>query len=120
MCHVRHVNPVKIHPERITREDKELVNNLDNDGVGFPMQEKDFTKIKTKNNTWINVYCYENKLTFPVSISDQKFKKPRNLLLVIDENKSHYVHIKTLTDLFIKQRIKTRKMFLQELSTMFL
>ena len=120
LCHVRHVNPVKIHPERITREDKELVNNLDNDGVGFPMQEKDFTKIKTKNNTWINVYCYENKLTFPVSISDQKFKKPRNLLLVIDENKSHYVHIKTLTDLFIKQRIKTRKMVLQELSTMFL
>ena len=110
-CHVRHVNPVKIHPERITREDKELANNLDYDGVGFPVWEKDFTKIKTKNNTWINVYCYEKKLTFPVSISDQKFKKPRNLLLVIDENKSHYVHIKTLTDLFIKQRIKTKKCF---------
>ena len=110
-CHVRHVNPVKIHPERITREDKELANNLDYDGVGFPVWEKDFTKIKTKNNTWINVYCYEKKLTFPVSISDQKFKKPRNLLLVIDENKSHYVHIKTLTDLFIKQRIKTKKYF---------
>ena len=110
-CYVRHVNPVKINPERITREDKELVNDLDYDGVGFPVREKDFTKIKTKNNTWINVYCYENKLTFPVSISDQKFKKPRNLLLVIDENKSYYVHIKTLTDLFIKQRIKTKKCF---------
>ena len=36
-CHVRHVNPVKIHPERITREDKELANNLDYDGVGFPV-----------------------------------------------------------------------------------
>ena len=57
------------------------------------------------------MYCYEKKLTFPVSISDQKLKKPRNLLLVIDENKSHYVHIKTLTDLFIKQRIKTKKCF---------
>ena len=36
-CHVRHVNPVKIHPERTTREDKELANNLDYDGVGFPV-----------------------------------------------------------------------------------
>ena len=27
-CHVRHSNPVKIHPGRITRKDKKLVNNL--------------------------------------------------------------------------------------------
>ena len=27
-CHVRHVNPVKIHPERVTREDKKLANDL--------------------------------------------------------------------------------------------
>ena len=27
-CHIRHINPVKIHPERITQKDKELVNNL--------------------------------------------------------------------------------------------
>ena len=25
-CHVRHINPVKEHPERITREDKNLLN----------------------------------------------------------------------------------------------
>ena len=31
-CHVRHINLVKIHPERTTREDKKLVNNLNNDG----------------------------------------------------------------------------------------
>ena len=27
-CHVRHINPVKIHPERITRGDQKLVNSL--------------------------------------------------------------------------------------------
>ena len=43
-CHVRHVNPVKIHPERITREDKELDNDLNDDGVKFPVLEKDFSK----------------------------------------------------------------------------
>ena len=34
-CHVRHTNPVKIHPEKITKYDKKLVNDVDYDGVGF-------------------------------------------------------------------------------------
>ena len=36
-CHVSHMNLVKIHPERITQEDKKLVNSLNYDGVGFPV-----------------------------------------------------------------------------------
>ena len=69
-CHVRHINPVKIHPERITQEDKKLVNNHNYDGVGFPVREKYFSKIGKKNNICINVFCYENRLTFPIYISD--------------------------------------------------
>ena len=49
-CHVRHINPVKTHPERITREDKKLANDLDYDRVGFPVPEKDISKIEIKNN----------------------------------------------------------------------
>ena len=49
-CHVRHINSVKIHPERITQEDKKLVNSLNYDEVGFPVREKDFSKIEKKNN----------------------------------------------------------------------
>ena len=49
-CHIRHINPVKVHPERITKEDKKLVKELDYDDVGFLLQEKDFSKIETKNN----------------------------------------------------------------------
>ena len=58
-CHVKHINPVKIHTERITREVKKLANDLDYDGIEFPVREKDFSKIETKNNICINVYCYE-------------------------------------------------------------
>ena len=36
-CHVRHNNPIKILPNRNTQEDKKLVNNLNYDGVGFPL-----------------------------------------------------------------------------------
>ena len=92
-CHVRHINPVKIHPERITQNDKMLANDLDYDKVGFPVREKDFSKIEEKNNICINVFCYESKLTFPILVLDQKFEKSMDLLLAVDENKSHYMYI---------------------------
>ena len=41
-CHVRHINPVKYHPGRITRIDRYFANNLNYDGTEFPVQEKVF------------------------------------------------------------------------------
>ena len=73
MFHVRHIDPVKTHPEGIMQTNKELANNLDYDGVEFPVREKDFSKIETKNNICINVFCQENQLTFPIYNSDQEF-----------------------------------------------
>ena len=93
-CHVRHFNPVNIHPERITKNDKKLANDLDYDGVEFPVREKGFSKIERKNNICINVFYYDNKLTFPIYISNQIFENSIDFLLVIDENKSHYMYIK--------------------------
>ena len=54
-CHVRHINPIKIHPERITRKDKNLVNNLNYDGVEFPVREKDFSKIEKKTTAFASM-----------------------------------------------------------------
>ena len=56
-CHVRHSNPLKIHPERITKKDKKIANNLDYGGIEFPVREKDFSKIETKYSICINVFC---------------------------------------------------------------
>ena len=106
-CHVRHINPVKINLERITWEDKKLANDLDHDRVAFPVREKDFSKIEKKNNICINVFCYENKLVFPIYISDQKFENLMDLLLVPDGDKSHYVHIKYF-DRFMFQKTKNK------------
>ena len=49
-CHVRHINPSKEHPERITKTEKKIAKKLDNDEIEFPVQEKDFNKIEVKNN----------------------------------------------------------------------
>ena len=82
-CHIRHINPIIIHPERITREDKKLVNNLKYDVIEFPVREKDFSKIEKKDNICINVFCYANKLVFPIYISNQNFENLMDLLLVV-------------------------------------
>ena len=73
-CHVRHINPSKEHPERIKKTDKKIAEKLDYDGIEFPVQEKDFSKIEVKSNICINVFRYEDELVFPICISDQKFE----------------------------------------------
>ena len=77
------------------------------------MREKDFSKTETKNNICINVFCYENRLTFPIYISNQKIENSMDLLLVTIENKSHYVYIKDFDKFMFhkKERIKTKNTF---------
>ena len=42
-CHIRCINSVKLHPERITGYYIKIANSLNYDGVGFPVQAKDFS-----------------------------------------------------------------------------
>ena len=110
--HVRHINPSKEHPERILKNDKKIAEKLNYDGIEFPVQEKDFNKIEIKNNICINVFGYENRLVFPIYISDQKFEDSMDLLLLIDNDKSHYVYIKDFDRfMFHKKRNKNKKWF---------
>ena len=44
-----------------------------------------------KNNICINVFGYENGLVFPIYVSRQKFEDSIDLLLLIDDDKSHYL-----------------------------
>ena len=111
-CHVRHINLLNKHPERILKNDKKIAEKLNYDGIEFPVQEKDFNKIEIKNNICINVFGYENRLVFPIYISDQKFEDSMDLLLLIDDDKSHYVYIKDFDRfMFHKTKNKNRKWF---------
>ena len=76
------------------------------------MQEKDLKKIEVQNNICINVFGYENKLVFPVYISDQTFKRSIDLLLLINDDQSHYVYIKDFNTLmFHKTKNKNKESF---------
>ena len=51
-----------------------MINDLDYKGIKIPLSKNDFSKIEVTNNIYISVFCYENKLTHPIYVSDQKFK----------------------------------------------
>ena len=107
-CHIRHLNLVKTHPERITKEDQNMINDLNYEEIKFPLSKKYYCRIERQSNICINVFCYENGLTYPVYISDQKFHNSMDLLLISDKNKSHYVHIKDF-DRFMCNKTKNKK-----------
>ena len=105
--HVRHINPSKEYPGKTLKNDKKIAEKLDSDGIEFPVQEKDFSNTEVKNNICINVFGYEDKLVFPIYISDQKFEDSMDLLLLIDDDKSHYVYIKDF-DRFMFRKTKNQ------------
>ena len=48
-----------MYPKRITREDKRLANDLNYDGIEFPVREKDFSKIEKR--TIFVLMCFVRK-----------------------------------------------------------
>ena len=98
-----------------------MVNDLDSKDIKFPVSKKDYKKIEQKNNICINVFSYENDLTYPVHISKQNFEDHMDLLLIKDENKSHCVYIKGFNKfMFLKTKYKNKKTLLQILFAIFL
>ena len=58
------------------------------------------------------MFCYENKVVFPIYFSNQKFENSMDLLLIIDGDKSHYVYIKDFDRfMFHKTKNKTKNTF---------
>ena len=93
-CHIRHLNPQKKDPQRIKKEDKRVVGELNYEGIEFPVSQKQYNKIETQNSIRINVLGYEKEQPFPIHISKEKFEDQMNILLITEDEKKHYVLIK--------------------------
>ena len=87
-CHIRFLNPQKTNPQRINRVDKQMINELNYDGIAFPVTQKQYNKIETQNNIRINVFGYEKGQPFPIHISKEVFENQMNLLLITKDEKS--------------------------------
>ena len=90
--------------------DTKTVNDLDYKDI--PVSKKGCKKTEQKNSICINVFCYENGLIYPAHMSKQKLEDYTDLLLINDENKSHYVYIKDFNKfMFNKTKHKNKKHF---------
>ena len=73
-CHIRRLNPQEKDPQRIKKEDKKMVNELNYEGIEFPVSQKHHNKAEKQNSIRINVFGYENGQPFPIHISKETFE----------------------------------------------
>ena len=95
------------HPARPSKYTKWL-NDLNFNGIDFPVKLKEIDKFENQNPYRINVLGYENKEIYPLRISNKATNELTiNLLLINDKNSdkinNHYVWIKDLSKLLSKQ-----------------
>ena len=111
-CHIRHLNPQEKNPQRIKKEDKKMINELNYDGIDFPLSQKHYNKVEKQNSIRINVFFYENGQPFPICISKETVEDQMNLLLITKDEKKHYVLIKDFnTFMYNQSKHKERKHF---------
>ena len=83
-----HLNPQEKNPQRIKKEDKKTINELNYDGIDFLLSQKHYNKVEKQNNIRINVFGYEKGQPFPIHISKEKFEDQMNLLLITEDEKN--------------------------------
>ena len=59
-CHVKHLNPLKTHPERIAKGDRQMVSGSDFDNIKFPVSKNDYGKTEQKNSIGINMFGFSS------------------------------------------------------------
>ena len=108
--HVRHLNFTDKNPQIITKRDKEFVEKLNYEGINFAVSKKDYSKIEMLSKIGINVFCYKNKVVYPVYLSEQD--NTMDLLLISNNFMSHYLYIKNFERfMFNKKKCKRKKYF---------
>ena len=91
---VRHLHPASDNASRIEIVDKKIASPLDYGGVEFPVKVKDVGVIEDMNEICIKVFSYEDKIVCPVYVSKKKYDDCMNLLMIHEDNKSHYIYVK--------------------------
>ena len=97
--------------KRIKKQDKEIAKTLDYRGVNFPLKARDYEIVEERFNINVNVFGYENKV-FPLYVSKKSNEQVLNVLLISNEEKSHYVFIKDFNRLmYSKTKYQHKKHF---------
>ena len=95
-CHVRFINPQNKHSDRINKQDKKIASTLEYRGINFPLKVSNYEIVEERININVNVFGYKNRV-FPLYVSkksNESNEQALTVLLISNEEKSHYVFIK--------------------------
>ena len=117
--HVRHLNPRKKNPQRITQSDREFAKKLDYSGISFPVTRNQINRIEKQNKINISLFGYDTvkKAVFPIYLSPESYDDHLKLLYISSEDDtgkfiSHYVYIKDFNRLMFNfTKYKGKKHF---------
>ena len=101
-CHIRFINPQSKNSDRINKQDKKIASTLDYRGINFPMKARDYKIVEERFNSNVNVFGYQNKV-FLLYVSKKSNEQELNVLLISNEEKSHYVFIKDFNRLMYSE-----------------
>ena len=118
-CYQRHLYPRKVHPERITLEDRELAKEIDISGITWPITRNQISRFEKQNNVNIFVYGYSIEYKAPYLIYPNKYPKERykdkmTVLYIEEGDNTHYVLIKDLCKLVYNHTKHKDKKFICE------
>ena len=97
-CHIRLINPQNKNAERINEENKKNCFCFGLSRYWFSYENRWLWVSWKKLQMNVNVFCYENNI-YPIYILKKSNTHGWNVLLLINEEKSHYVFIKDLDEL---------------------
>src|SRR6201990_2988539 len=96
------------HLHRLSTRIKEVSKNYNWKGIKFPVQLKQINKFENQNDVSINVFGLDEKeILYPLKITKVVKTKHVNLLLISDNENTHYLLMKHLSP-FINKKHKEK------------
>ena len=92
------------NPERISKL-KRFEADFDWSGKRFPVSFRDIKGFKSRNQILISVLAIEDRQIY-ISRKGGNYERTINLMLIMENNRKHYVAIKSLSRLLSKQNSK--------------
>ena len=94
-------------PQRISKL-KKFKNNFDWSGIRFQVSFRDIKGFEFRNQISINILAIEDRQTYICRKGDN-YKRTINLMLITENNRKHYVAIKSLSRLLWSQNTKHKE-----------
>ena len=110
-CVIRALNPKEHNAERVDKELMEKENNLNMEGIEYPVSFKDIKKFEKQNpSISITVLGYDEKDIYVLRNSDFMDREHKIILMLIEENEvKHYCLVKNEQRLLSSQVTKSNR-----------